>query len=87
MPFNIEDFRFSSSSVDAFFTPNTPKVPRTASHGKIRVATPQDLQGFVHVGKDTLVRLSQQDFWQFGQDQDGYYIERIVDDSRGPVEG
>jgi hypothetical protein len=46
-----------------------------------------DLIGFSRVAEDTLIHLSQQDFWKLGQDNDGYFIERLVDDSGGPVKG
>lgn len=85
---NIEDVRFSSSSMDDFLS-NRPIKPirRVAAAGRIRVASLRDLigQGFYHVAEDKLVRLSQQDFWQLGQDAEGHYIERLVDDSSGPV--
>lgn len=83
----IEDLRFSSSSVDDFFTPKP--APRVAATGKIRVANLRDLigQGFHLVAEDKLVRLSQQDFWQLGKDSEGHFIERLVDDANGPVKG
>lgn len=83
---NIEDVRFSSSSVDDFFQERP--VQRVAASGKIRVASLRDLigQGFCRVSEDKLVRLSQQDFWQIGQDEQGHFIERLVDDSTGPVQ-
>lgn len=82
----IEDLRFSSSSVDDFFA--TPQAPagRVAS-GRIRVSGMRDLVGFVRVADDKLVRLSQKDFWKLGQDDDGHYIERLVSDDKGPVQG
>jgi len=84
----IEDVRFSSSAVDDFFSP-VQTTPRVASTGKIRVANLRDLinHGFSIVAEDKLVRLSQQDFWQLGKDDQGHYIERLVDDANGPVKG
>lgn len=81
----IEDLRISGSSIDAFFAPK----PRQASAivGKVRVANLAQLVGFQHVAEDTLVRISQQDFWKLGQDTDGYFIERLVEDGEGPVKG
>lgn len=84
MPKNIEDIRFSASSIDAFFTPPAP--PARIASGKVRIASATDLSGFLRVADDnTLVHLSQQDFWKLGKDQEGYFIERLVDDSKGPV--
>ena len=85
MSFKIEDFRCSSSSIDAFFDPQP--VLHVANVGKVRIGGLMDLAGFSHVADDTLIHLSQQDFWKLGQDNDGYYIERLVDDSTGPVKG
>ena len=86
---NIEDIRFSSSSVDDFFSP-TPPIRKIASTGRIRVATLRQIEGlgFRRVAdSDTLVRLSQQDFWQLGEDEDGHFIERHVSDDDGPIKG
>ena len=85
MSLKIEDIRFASSSIDAFFEPAP--APRQASVGKRRIASLHDLAGFARVGTDTLVHLSQQDFWHIGKDDQGFFIERLVDDSEGPVEG
>jgi hypothetical protein len=80
----IEDLRFSSSSIDDFYNPPV----RLASTGsKIRVSSAAQLDGFVHVANDKLVHLSQQDFWKLGKDSEGFYIEKLVDDGAGPVEG
>jgi hypothetical protein len=53
----------------------------------MRVAGLQDLVGFQFVAEDTLVRLSKKDFWKLGEDGDGFFIERLVDDEEGPVAG
>jgi hypothetical protein len=79
----IEDVRFSSSSIDEFFSDLKP-TPRTAS-GRVRISGLQQLAGFEVVSDDKLVRVSQKDFWRLGQDDDGYFIERLVSDEEGPV--
>lgn len=84
MSMKIEDLRFSASSIDAFFAPRPPV--RTAG-SKVRIGSLRDLAGFSHIAEDTLVHLSQQDFWHIGKDNDGYFIERLVDDTEGPVTG
>lgn len=81
----IENLRFSSSSVDDFFGPR--QAPKVASGGRIRVSSLHQLSGFQIVADDQLVRLSQKDFWKLGQDGDGYFIERLVEDAEGPVKG
>lgn len=79
-----EDFRLSGSAVDDFFADTSLVQSRTAS-GTVRVAGLQDLAGFRFVADDTLVRLSKKDFWSLGEDGDGFFIERLVDDDEGPV--
>lgn len=79
----IEDIRFSSSSIDDFFWDRRPQ--RFAASGRIRIASLHQLAGFSFVAEDKLVRLSQQDFWRLGQDEEGFFIERLVDDDAGPV--
>ncbi len=80
----IEDVRFSSSAIDDFFV--DPPPPRTASRlGKIRLTSLRQLVGFRRIASDTLVCLSQQDFWKLGQDDEGHFIERLVTDDDGPV--
>lgn len=84
---DVEDLRFCSSAVDAFFNPPTAARVAAQGSGKVRVASLQTLTGFQMVGADTLVHLSQKDFWKIGQDQDGFFIERLVDDETGPIKG
>lgn len=78
----------SASSIDEFF-----KSPRHSSvsafvQNKIRMASVNQIpSGFMKVSNDSLVRLSQQDFWKIGQDESGFFIERLVDDEDGPVAG
>ena len=85
--FKIEDFRFSTSSVDDFFTDGPAPGLRTATAGKIRVASLRQLEGagFSFISGDKLVRLSQKDFWKLGEDDDGPFIERLVSDENGPL--
>ncbi len=83
----IEDLRFSSSAIDDFFT-SRPAV-RIASQvqGKVRISNLHQLAEFQLIAEDQLVHLSQQDFWHLGKDDKGYFIERLVDDDNGPVQG
>ncbi len=88
---DISDVRYSSSSFDDFFAPKpkAPAVRSASSQGPVRhrVANLRQLAGFQMVADDTLVRVSQQDFWKLGQDGEGYFIERLVSDDDGPVKG
>ncbi len=86
----IEDLRFSSSSIDDFFTskPAAPVVRKASVPlGRVRIANAHQLAGFQLIAEDQLVHLSQQDFWHLGKDDKGFYIERLVDDDNGPVQG
>jgi hypothetical protein len=78
----IEGIRFSSSSIDEFFKP----TPRVASFGRVRISSLGQLAGFEFVADDQLIRVSKQDFWRLGQDAEGHYIERLVDDGLVPEE-
>ena len=82
----IEDFRFSPSSIDDFYSPPKSKL---ASSNRIRVASANDLRGFTRVASDKLVRISQQDFWRLAKDEETgeFFIERLADDLDGPVKG
>ncbi len=85
---DVSDLRFSSSSLDDFFAAKQAPASRSASApGKLRVASLHQLAGFTRLADDTLVRVSQQDFWKLGQDGEGYFIERLVSDDDGPVKG
>lgn len=81
--FKLEDFRFSSSSIDDFFQKPKP-TPKIASN-RIRVANLTDLSGFQLIAEDTLIRTSKKDFWKLGKDDSGYFIEKLVDDDSGPI--
>ena len=83
----IEDLRFSSSSIDDFFSTPPVRKASAAPPGRIRVANAHQLAGFQLIAEDQLVPLSQQDFWHLGKDDKGFYIERLVDDDNGPVQG
>lgn len=81
--------KFTPSAVDIFadYFASGRSPTRVASTGRIRVASLDQLAGMTRVSADVLVRHAQQDFWQIGQDEDGFYIERLVDDGQGPVKG
>ena len=83
MSTKIEDIRFSSSSIDEFFHPR-PRVAHN-SIGKVRISDLNQLSGFEFIADDQLVRLSKQDFWKLGKDNEGHFIERLVNDDDGPI--
>lgn len=85
MSIKIEDFKFASSSVDDFFQERKPEpIVASTERRRVRIASLTQLAGFQPVSQDKLVRLSKRDFWRLDQDDDGYFIERLVDDE--PVE-
>ncbi len=80
------------SSVDEFelvhnFRPKSIVVAGTAGKPvyRVRVSSVNDLYGFHVSSKEHLVHYSKQDFWKLGTDDEGYFIERLVDDSDSPV--
>lgn len=92
MDFDFNGFSFGGSmSLDSevsAVTRQAPAMVRTASQtgGFRRVASLQDLDGFVRTGKDSLVHLATQDLWQLCQASDGgYFIKRLFDESTGPL--
>lgn len=74
----IEDLRLSSSSIDDFWTPKP--VTKLAS-GRLHISGMSDLRGFHFIAEDTLVHLAKKDFWKLGQDENGHFIERLIDDN------
>jgi hypothetical protein len=73
-----------SCGIDAVFESN-PSMVRP--HGRRRVASLQDLSGFVRVSADTLVHKSKQELWSLHNDNGKYFIERLFDDNGTPVKG
>jgi len=102
--FDLGTFEASASGLDAFFESEPTVVtplqsqtspltaakapePKRASFRK-RVASLEQLDGFIRVAEDQLVNKSSQDLWSLKQDGTGqYYIERMFDDAGGPLKG
>ena len=82
---HIEDLRLSSSSIDDFFSPVPGPTSRQASAGKVRIANLMQLADFHSIGEDKLVHYAKKDFWRLGKDDEGFFIERLVNDDEGPV--
>jgi len=81
---DITNLRLSSSSIDDFFV--KPRIAKSTSGNKIRIASTSDLAGFQFVADDKLVRLSQKDFWKLTKDESGgWSIERLISDEEGPL--
>jgi len=71
----------STSSLDDAFGGPRPVAPRK------RVSNVQNIPGFIQVASDTLIHIAQQDFWKIGYDQEGPYIECLIEDPNTPFRG
>lgn len=87
----MKDFDLGSIEVsgapgfDALFKVEPQLVQKTS---RVRVASCQDLKGFVRVSEDTLVHKSDKDLWALRKESNGgFYIERLFDDEGGPLKG
>lgn len=76
------DISFGSSSAldDAFDHKEPAPLKR-------RVSSVTSIPGFLHVAGDTLIHIAKQDFWKIGYDEEGPYIECLVEDPNTPVRG
>ena len=74
-----------ASGLDAFLAREPQIVSPTP---KIRVASIQDLNGFVRLSAETLIHKSDRDLWAIKKDADGgMVIERVFDDTGAPLKG
>lgn len=56
--------------------------------GRTKVASIQDLSGFVRLSADTLIHRSNKDLWALKKEADGnYFVERLFDDNGEPIKG
>lgn len=92
--FKLESIEGLASGLDAFFerepqviTPPGQKVAAVKPTGRKKVASLLDLQGFVRSGSDTLVHKSTNDLWALRKEGDGYFVERLFNDSGTPLKG
>jgi len=70
--------------MDALFE-TSPELIRPIA--RRRIASLQELAGFVRVSEDTLVHKSEQDLWSMRRDGEAFVIERLFDSGSGPVKG
>ena len=62
--------------------------PHKTSEGRKKVASIQDLSGFVRLSSDTLIHRSDRDLWALKKEADGnYFVERLFDDNGAPLKG
>ncbi len=78
--------------ISILFAPTSPlsgnrKARKAKNKQTFKVYNISELKGFVRVANtNTLIRISDQDFWSLKQAEDGSYeIERLVDDEGNPI--
>jgi hypothetical protein len=77
---DIFDISFSASSIDDVMRPATKPT-------RVRLADAQMAAIEMAGSSDPLIHIAQNDFWKLGHDDQGYFVERLVDDASGPVGG
>jgi hypothetical protein len=98
--FDLGSLEATNSGLDAFLGDNpavvTPlgveaKVPpraRKAGLGRTKVASLDQLSGFVRTAEETLIRKSDRDLWSLRKDAQGdFYVERMFDETGAPLKG
>lgn len=96
--FDLSDVQGSSIGLDAFLGENpevvgsVPIERRVAARaklaGRVKIATLDQLRGFVRTAEDTLVHTSDRDLWALRKDAGGdFYIERMFDETGAPLKG
>jgi hypothetical protein len=62
--------------------------PKKVAAGRIRVASLDQLNGFIRTAEDMLVHKSNRDLWSLRKDGNGeFYVERMFDDAGAPLKG
>ena len=92
--FKMDQFESASASgMDALFEaePQIVSPVGTAKEASVpkrtRVASLQQLQGFVRVGSDTLINKATNDLWALRKEGDNFFIERLFQDDGQPLKG
>ena len=88
--FDLASIEVTNSGLDAFLAESQGQTVavRQAASSRVRVASLQQLQGFVRTAEDMLVHKSNRDLWALRQDQSGeFYIERMFDAQGAPLKG
>lgn len=66
---------------------NEDRKPSKRASGRTKVASLDQLNGFVRTGEDMLIHKSDRDLWALRQDGGDFYIERMFDDMGAPLKG
>lgn len=79
--FDLGDITSTSTGLDHFF-----EARKTASTSRRKVASLEDLSGYVRVAEDTLVHRSSQELWSLQRDTTGeFYVERLFNADGDPL--
>ena len=96
--FDLGSLECSNGGLDAFFGDNpevvsplgvetTPPRVKVAS-GRTKVASLDQLSGFIRTAEDMLIHKSDRDLWSLRKDADGsFYVERMFDETGAPLKG
>lgn len=91
--YNLNEIGGGSSGLDAFFaseprivTPVGQTKQAAAAPVRVKVASLQQLDGFIHTANDQLIHKSTNDLWALRKDGQDFYIERLFQDG-SPVKG
>lgn len=61
---------------------------KAAARGRRKIASLEQLSGFIRTAEDTLVHKSDRDLWALRKDGSGeFYIERMFDEAGAPLKG
>lgn len=91
--YNLSDIGSGTSGLDAFFasepaivSPVGQTKQAASAPKRVRVASLQQLDGFIHMANDTLVHKSTNDLWTLRKEGQDFVIERLFQDD-APVKG
>lgn len=88
MDFDLSDLQVSGATgLDALFQREA-HIVSPFKTGRAKVASLQDLTGFLRLSSETLIHKSNNDLWSLKKEADGnYFIERLFDDNGEPLKG
>ena len=87
MDFNLGDIEVSGEvGMDALFE-REKHILKPFKSGRQKVASLGDLSGFIRLSSEMLIHKSDRDLWALKKEGDGYFIERLFDDSGEPIKG
>jgi hypothetical protein len=99
--FDLGSLESSNGGLDAFLGDNpgvtTPlglekvagqRPPPSKATGRTKVASLEQLSGFIRTAEDQLIHKSDRDLWSLRKDAQGdFYVERMFDETGAPLKG